>query len=53
MFLASFQKASAKVSPPIGLLNDRKAVNIIETVIGGCYPLCVKFDMSWNRLSTG
>ena len=31
----------AKVNPPIGLLNDRKVVNIIETVIGSI----VKYDM--------
>jgi hypothetical protein len=34
MILDTFQNATAKVNPPIGLLKDRNAVNMIETVIG-------------------
>ncbi len=34
MILDMFQNTTAKVNPPIGLLNDRNVVNIIETVIG-------------------
>ena len=34
MILDIFQNAIPKTNPPIGLLNDRNAINIIETVIG-------------------
>ena len=34
MILDIFQNATAKINPPIGLLNDRNAPNTIETVIG-------------------
>ena len=39
-----FQNAMANVNPPIGLLNDRKVVNMIETEIGSI----VKYEI--NRL---
>jgi hypothetical protein len=32
-----FQNATAKNTPPIGLLNDKNAPNTIDTVIGSIY----------------